>query len=203
MQHKDLTEKQVAEIFAERFPHRTLSSVMNRKSIIGAGRFSHQKRRNWTEADFEVMRANPDMTDADLAKMMGVRLGSLSSARKKADIRKVYYCVKCGEVISQQGIYCKEHRYFSKRWAQYRNKSQKRGMGFDLPLETFHSLIDGACHYCGDAGGGIDRIDSDKGYVVGNTVSCCWTCNAMKNNHPTEVWIAHMRKIIERFGVAP
>lgn len=200
MENKHLTEKQVAELFAERFPHRTLSSIMNRKSLIGAGRFSGQKRRTWTEEDYAFMRSHPEMTDADMARALGVRLGSLSSARKKADIRKVYHCARCGVRLTQQGLYCIDHQHLSRRWAQYRDKCKKRGFQFDLPLELFHDLMEGHCHYCGDEGGGIDRIDSSKGYTPDNTVSCCWVCNAMKSNHSTEVWIAHMKKVIERIG---
>lgn len=202
LENKHLTEKQVAELFAERFPHRTLSSIMNRKSLIGAGRYSGIKKRAWTEEDYAFMRANTHMTDAEMAAALGAGLTSLSSARKKADIRKVYHCVKCGVQLTQQGAYCKDHQFYTRRWAAYRDKSKNRGLEFDLPLQTFHALIESPCHYCGDEGGGIDRIDSSKGYTPNNTVSCCWVCNAMKNNHTTEVWLSHMQKIINRFGVS-
>lgn len=202
MEHKHLTEKQVAELLADRFPTRSLSAIMARKSLIGAGRFSGQKRRKWTDADYEFMRANPHMTDAEMAEVLKARVPSLAAARKKADIRKVYHCVKCGVQLSQQGIYCTEHQKYARRWAQYRDKSKQREMDFELPLETFHALLDGNCHYCGEEGGGIDRVDSYIGYTPTNTVSCCWTCNAMKNSHSTADWVAHMRKVIDRIGAS-
>lgn len=202
MECRDLTERVAFEAFAEKFPGRTQSAIMNRKSHIGAGRYSGVKRRAWTEADYAFMRSNPQMTDAEMAAALGAGLSSLSNARKKADIRKVYHCKKCGDHMTQQGAYCKDHNYIARRWAQYRNKAKVRNLGFDLQLENFHSLLAGNCHYCGDAGGGIDRVDSSGGYTADNTVSCCWVCNAMKNSHTTEAWVAHMKKIINRMGEA-
>lgn len=33
---------------------------------------------------------------------------------------------------------------------------------------------------------GVDRIDSDKGYEIGNVCLCCVACNMAKSNHHSE-----------------
>ena len=48
------------------------------------------------------------------------------------------------------------------------------------------------CHYCNYQLGqqsnssGLDRLDSSKGYIKDNVVSCCYKCNRIKNNFLTE-----------------
>lgn len=43
---------------------------------------------------------------------------------------------------------------------------------------------------------GIDRIDSNKGYLKNNCRSCCSICNMMKLDHKEEFFISHINKII-------
>lgn len=42
---------------------------------------------------------------------------------------------------------------------------------------------------------GLDRVDSTKGYVLGNVVPCCFECNRMKSNHPISHWFSLMERI--------
>lgn len=52
-------------------------------------------------------------------------------------------------------------------------------------VEAYH-LITGTCKYCGfkpdwpNNRVGIDRVNNDLGYVSGNCVPCCFTCNSAK-----------------------
>ena len=71
--------------------------------------------------------------------------------------------------------------------------------GFQAP-EDLIEYLDAPCHYCG---GGVktrlalDRLDSAVGYVPGNVVSCCWTCNRCKVDMTVDEWLSHMRKVLE------
>ena len=73
---------------------------------------------------------------------------------------------------------------------------KKRGYTFELTEEQFAKITKQNCFYCGakpnniknDKGSfgaytynGIDRIDNNKGYVIGNIVSCCKKCNRAKD----------------------
>lgn len=56
--------------------------------------------------------------------------------------------------------------------------------------ETYENLIKMPCEYCGlsndvEAGAGLDRLDNNCGYVVGNVVSCCVLCNLTRADNFT------------------
>ena len=42
---------------------------------------------------------------------------------------------------------------------------------------------------------GIDRIDNNKGYFIGNINSCCATCNYLKNKFELKTILDHCYKI--------
>lgn len=91
-------------------------------------------------------------------------------------------------------------------YRNYRNRivyaSSKLGLDYDITMDDYLSMIDKPCFYCGSSGknigkdydysfkknisdttlayNGIDRIDSNKGYLKGNVVTCCVDCNRAK-----------------------
>lgn len=64
-------------------------------------------------------------------------------------------------------------------------QSNIRGYDSELSFEEFAEMIDCKCYYCDIERGkflnNIDRLDNSKGYTKGNMVTCCKTCNMMKN----------------------
>lgn len=82
----------------------------------------------------------------------------------------------------------------------YKAASKTKGREFLLTTEEVEELIFNNCFYCGiepksvktlGAGvwkrnslptNGIDRLDSSKGYMQGNVVSCCAECNYFKSD---------------------
>lgn len=42
---------------------------------------------------------------------------------------------------------------------------------------------------------GVDRIDSSRGYDVENCLPCCGMCNRMKNSHPQNLFLDHIRRV--------
>lgn len=90
--------------------------------------------------------------------------------------------------------------HISKRWAGYRYKAQKRGFLWKLSKPQFVQLVTGACNYCGfEYSGGVDRIDSDDGYVIENCASCCKWCNWAKNERPLEDFKKWTDKVYANF----
>ena len=100
--------------------------------------------------------------------------------------------------------------------SNYRNGARSRGIAFDLTHEECEALFRQNCHYCGTEPNqllrtgtkrqytitynGIDRMDNGVGYVSGNVVSCCKTCNSAKGDLSMEefrAWIARIAKFIE------
>ena len=94
---------------------------------------------------------------------------------------------------------------------QYKRGADKRKLEYKLTTDQFTKLVTGECLYCGDSLSskvkgqgktsgdflytGIDRIDSEVGYLIENCVSCCWMCNNMKNKHSVDDFLNHISKI--------
>jgi hypothetical protein len=81
----------------------------------------------------------------------------------------------------------------------YRQGAEKRKLSFNLPFRVFQDLIGSDCFYCGAKAfrersscdlypgsskmvrwNGIDRVENNVGYELGNCVACCSRCNRMK-----------------------
>lgn len=66
--------------------------------------------------------------------------------------------------------------------------SERRNKEWKLTLEEFENTIGTPCFYCHgyfgkvETGAGLDRLDNEKGYELNNVVSCCFTCNKIKND---------------------
>jgi hypothetical protein len=99
-----------------------------------------------------------------------------------------------------------------KLYYRYRHAAKRRDLAFDLDLDTFRDLTSGPCRYCGTdpnylmrsksdhseySYNGVDRLDSDVGYVSENVVTCCATCNRMKSDHPVGEFVRHLRRVLE------
>src|SRR3990167_6101043 len=83
--------------------------------------------------------------------------------------------------------------YFEKRSAYEKTKviSLRRGLVFELTETEFQSFALKPCHYCrGALGqrtvvGGLDRINNDFGYILGNVLPACGICNMTRGNRFT------------------
>jgi hypothetical protein len=94
--------------------------------------------------------------------------------------------------------------------ASYRYKKS-----FTLTRKEFSMLTKDNCYYCGSPPSsspktvkrnynnelyiynGIDRVDNSKGYDIDNCVTCCEICNRMKLDHSVDMFLNHIKKIIE------
>jgi hypothetical protein len=101
----------------------------------------------------------------------------------------------------------------------YKNGAKARELEWDLTLLEIDSLIFSPCHYCGKQfskvtyrkdrktmffmaavciHNGIDRKDSNIGYIKDNCVSCCSTCNYAKRDMSYDAFVDWINRI--RFG---
>lgn len=80
----------------------------------------------------------------------------------------------------------------------YKSNAKTRSLEFDLSLHYFNELLHSKCHYCGiPEANGVDRLDSNEGYKLGNVVACCKVCNWMKRDYSYEEFILHIKKIVK------
>jgi hypothetical protein len=74
------------------------------------------------------------------------------------------------------------------RFSSAQRKAAERGLEWDLTLEEYREAISTPCIYCDgylgevSAGVGLDRLTNELGYLPGNVVSCCHTCNRIKGH---------------------
>lgn len=84
------------------------------------------------------------------------------------------------------------------RWSYYRTNARRAGCVFELPFALFSDLITDYCFYCGTASApvhGLDKVDRTKGYIAGNVVTSCWTCNELKGTIGLNMFIDACRNI--------
>jgi len=92
----------------------------------------------------------------------------------------------------------------NRQWSAYRIRAERRQIPFDLSREQFRRAVSEPCFYCGLPpqqlarsysktgtrsvcfASGLDRVNSDLGYTVGNVVDCCKKCNMAKNDMTPE-----------------
>ena len=94
----------------------------------------------------------------------------------------------------------------------YKSCARARDLAWELTDEDFDGLTSRECFYCGcppsavrkpdglyDGGeftyNGIDRRDNSLGYMIGNVVPCCWTCNHAKGNMPFDEFMAWVARL--------
>lgn len=78
--------------------------------------------------------------------------------------------------------------------------AKRRDLKMKLTMEEVNDIRSAPCMGCGELnppqmGSGLDRIDSRKGYIPGNVVACCSTCNMMKGALSMDDFLSHIDKI--------
>lgn len=81
------------------------------------------------------------------------------------------------------------------RYQTYKKGAKYRGLVFDISFEDFNNIVSKVCFYCGNVGGGLDRMDSSMGYIKNNVVPCCSQCNYMKLDYSVDEFINKCKEI--------
>jgi len=98
-------------------------------------------------------------------------------------------------------------------YGNYKNYASSEKIEFSLTKEEFFKLCAASCYYCGSAPStvrvihnrlhpsiyvynGIDRINSNLGYLPNNVVSCCKKYNFSKSNRSQEDFISWVKKLV-------
>lgn len=99
---------------------------------------------------------------------------------------------------------------FNKLKSNYKSNAKRKRLSFSLSDEQCRNLFRGNCFYCGVGPtqsfkhkkcrgefihNGIDRLNSDEGYINGNVVSCCTFCNFKKRETPYQDFLDWISKI--------
>lgn len=114
--------------------------------------------------------------------------------------------------------YTESESSFRGKVSEYKAAAKSSGKEWNLSIEEAAEIIKKECFYCGSAPSmlfdvnnkskrkfklnkseikynGIDRIDSNKGYVKDNVVPCCAICNHAKNDLRLEDFLNWIKRL--------
>jgi len=96
------------------------------------------------------------------------------------------------------------HRTTSGRYSALKTQAKLRGLQLKLTFEQYSKLANKKCFYCGGklspCAVGLDRIDSSKGYILGNVRTCCKACNLAKNSLSEKDFKRWVKKIYRHWA---
>lgn len=117
---------------------------------------------------------------------------------------------KTGDEKEKWGIQRKsevsEKAAFNRVLRTYKRRAALKNLEFSLTENRFRELTKGNCYYCGEEPfqgvdsykyNGIDRVDSSKGYIEGNVVSCCMKCNVAKSDQTKFDFLNWIKRVYE------
>ena len=99
---------------------------------------------------------------------------------------------------------------FNALYDNYKRGALRRGYEFSITKDQFKSITKQDCHYCGKEPqqkaywngcngeyiyNGIDRKDNVMGYIIENSLPCCWFCNQIKGTMSYEEMLDSIRRI--------
>jgi hypothetical protein len=91
----------------------------------------------------------------------------------------------------------------TRRFIQLKSIAKSRKLECTLSFELFEVLTSQPCFYCNsplsETGHGLDRIDSNKGYIEGNVRPCCKRCNVAKNDMTEMGFKEWLTKVFENY----
>lgn len=142
-----------------------------------------------------------------------------------ADLLQAGRTKSCGCLLKETYNKIENREYALKKrlYSQLIRRSRKLNLEYNITLEDFIELIDSSCYYCGEKHSnqiydttsygkrkyiisdtilffnGIDRLDSNKGYIKNNVVPCCKHCNFAKNTMGLEEFKKYIIKLYNNF----
>jgi hypothetical protein len=124
-------------------------------------------------------------------------------------VKKQKMCLRCRKTNAHK---INKETSFNMLFNDYVRSAKIRHLDFSLTREKFAELTKEKCFYCGSVPSsvmrknaksgsyvynGIDRRNSNIGYMLENSVSCCKLCNCAKRDLSIDDFINHIKKIYE------
>lgn len=112
---------------------------------------------------------------------------------------------------SRRGEYGQSNK--TRLYLSYGRSARRRNIEFSLSQDEFINITSKNCYYCGVepmtiskskgtfgqyVHNGVDRLDSNVGYVLNNCVPCCWMCNRAKLDSPLDEFLAWIDRLLEK-----
>lgn len=104
-------------------------------------------------------------------------------------------------------------RCLKRLWSIFKSSSKKRGIKVGIDFESYSNLVQSRCGYCGSHPSnllkysglefkynGLDRMNSEVGYLKENLIPSCRFCNSLKGSMPWPYWADFINSIVTNFG---
>lgn len=119
-----------------------------------------------------------------------------------------YFKNKAGTEKEKKRNRQRRHRHkhgINSRFQVYKRNAIKAGYEFQLTKELLDKFTNKPCFYCGvfTPVNGVDRVDSRKGYVEGNMVSCCKYCNRAKSDLSQKDFFVMCARVCQKHSLVP
>jgi hypothetical protein len=96
---------------------------------------------------------------------------------------KCIYCLNIQRLYDEKREARNERITITDAIREIRRSANRKGLAMELTDDEITNIISHNCTYCNknnEKFNGIDRLDSNNGYIIGNVTSCCSMCNMMK-----------------------
>jgi len=89
------------------------------------------------------------------------------------------------------------------QFTELKSRAKKGTKEMTITYEEYATIRTLPCEYCGGklpkVGHGLDRINSNKGYTLKNSVPCCYRCNMAKSSMTLKQFKSHIKTIYKHF----
>lgn len=103
-------------------------------------------------------------------------------------IGKAKVCTSCRNNQAPNRFHC------------YRRGARRRGYAWEITLVEFKTFWKQPCWYCDQPIQtiGLDRVDNNQGYTLGNVVACCEACNKAKRIYTRDDFLTLCRRVARK-----
>jgi len=115
---------------------------------------------------------------------------------------KEYYPKNKEKLIKISKEWYEKNNTPERKYLAYLKNCERLNRKIEISLGEYKEIVSRPCSYCGtNERMGMDRVDSSKGYLKENVVSCCWLCNRMKNKYSKEEYLTKIKQVYEHLNL--
>ena len=117
-------------------------------------------------------------------------------------VRRIEHILKYNKLITGGNLYPECFANHNNCYNDYKYSASRKELEFLLSCNDYDNIVNNNCYICGKENdefhkNGIDRFDSNKGYIIENTKPCCGECNYMKRDYEYNDFISKLQDIYE------
>ena len=166
----------------------TLNLQKTNLQIIDEEYQKQQKRNYYNENKESICKRANEWTKNNKEKLKTTRKEHSKTQKYKENRRK--YRQKTEIKIKYNNYYKSKGRELKYRHNSAKHRAMRKNHPFDISLSNYIDYLNSGCYYCGcslfkENGIGLDRIENSIGYVEGNVLPCCGSCNKTRGDRFT------------------